>query len=345
MTRTNKPDNLLVDCYSLDQRDRFEDLPDRIHNVPSGSVAVEEAVGAKGIQLFIADGRPNGQGPTVVVPRAFQAFECDGFENQRDQVLAHELQARVVGVDTPGVSLFTESKPSIVHRVEAVRGRMKFHAASQLTAVREVLKYDDDEPMNFIGYSMGAWSVAEMVNLPFAPRIGRVDMVEAVNDQAWRLSRGELLLPKINAEDEATNRYLMDNFVFGFRQPYDRQPSNFVKEKPKDDKLPVKLQSLLLGIGMRRPFAPTLIDAVQRDAADKSTGLSEAPIHFWRTGGSGVARQEANEETVSQLRQFTPEARLTVLDSVVSSNPHRHPIWHSMPAVALIASAMHQAAE
>lgn len=315
---------------------------DSMRRVVTTKKVVDQKGGAKGLQLNISDGRQGNEvAPTVIIPRGYQAFEGDGFEDQRDRVLAAILGARVIGIDTPGVSLYTDSAASIQQRYEAVRGRMRRQAASQLAAAMEVIDYKG-ETLDFVGHSLGTWSVAEMVSLPGSTlpvpfKIGRIDLIEAVNDQSWSLIGKDGLLRRIGAEDEATDRYLADNVPYNFKQPFDRDYPDYTA-KNSENKLPLRLQSLLLGYGMRKPFAPILSAALQADRGEKVSGLSDAPLHFWRGNGSRVARPDANQATIEELARYTREVRLTTLANPANTELHRHPFWHSMPAVAIWAT-------
>jgi len=332
-------DTLILDYTEFAEKGR--EFRHEMDNVRKQSHRSNEHLGARGIQSFIADGRVKGEGPTVIVPRAFHAHELDGFEDQRDTVLAVALGARVVGIDTPGVGLWTDPKTTLAHKVAAIRGSMQWHTASQMAVIREIIQYDDQEPLSFIGFSMGAWAVAEMVCLPDAPKIGRIDLVEAVNDQPWRLLGKNGLKAKMGSEDQVTNHYLSQNVPL-FNQPYDRNPNDYTRVAKH---VPLARESLMLGYGMRKPFAPVLTYGVEKDNVYKTSGLGEAPIHFWRADGSGVARDEANKKTVEAISRFNKEARLTVLQHVLPAFCHRHPMWHSMPTVAVLAAAMREAAQ
>lgn len=328
--------------------DQADDVIEKMNSLHTEVTVVEKALGATGICVGVTDGRENGKGPTTIVQRAFQAFVEDPFEQQRDRVLAAKLKSRIVSVDNAGVSLRDGAKTSIGHKVEPIVGRMHKHAESQLEAIKSVLDLDD-ELLNFICYSLSTWSVAEMMEMlaKLGIKVGKLDMVEAVNDQTWQpgfLAGSGRLMSKIGAEDKYTNRYLEHNAQYdGLVQPYDRDPADY-KKVIKSHTLPVRPESLLLGFGMYRGFAPRLLEAMKKDANDHATGISEADINFYRTDGSGVARQKANEKTVESLSSINKNTRLTVLKSPEGQDPHHHPIWHSVPSVAILADAMAEAA-
>lgn len=330
-----------------DFTDRADEFIAKMDSLETTVRSVEYSLGAKGVCVALTDGRENGKGPKIMVPRSYMAFVQDPFEQQRDKVLAAELNALVIGVDTPGVSI-SRSTTDIKYKWDAAaRGDVDDYAAAQLLAMRQATKIDyENEPIRVLTYSMPNWFVPSLVRSPLAPKIERVDMVEMVNDQPWSLLGNNGLLKSIAAEDTALNHYLGQNFQYPeLLQPYDRFPVRYTEKIP-GKKLPTRpANNLPLGLGMRKAFAPDLVDAIAADARDEhGSGISEVPIHVWRTEASGVARKSANEETVERLRKVHPEVRLTVLQSVAEDMPMRHAFWHSVPNVAILASAMAEAA-
>lgn len=306
---------------------------------------VPDALGARGIQLCIADGRRSLDDPTFIVPKAYMAFENDGFEDQRDAVLATELKARVIGVDTPGVSLspsgHEKAKVPLGFKMDALQGDVSRYAAAQLNAIKHVLGEDEYNrtPMHLLGYSMAAWLIANMVNLENAPKVAGMHIVEGVNDQKYRLSK---LVRNISREDAYTDRYLAHNQENGyeFRQPPDRQEDDFrEKQKPQDQQHRPVIVSGLLGVGMRKPFIPTLIEAIEKDKLSQDpNGISKSTIDIYRADGSVAARRGANVQTTEQLARAGVDVTMTELTDPRHNEQHHHPIWHSMPSVAIFAS-------
>lgn len=342
--------NVRFETLNIDPKEfaeRADGFIDRMESLETTVRPVERTLGAKGISVALTDGRENGKGPTIMVPRAFMAFVEDPFEQQRDKALATALNARVIGVDTPGVGI-SRSTTDIKYKWNAAtRGDVDDYVDAQLLAVRQAAKIDyENEPIRVLTYSMPNWFVPSMVTSPLAPKIERVDMVEMVNDQRWKLRGKDGLLKSIAAEDEALNHYLGQNFQYPeLLQPYDRFSVRYTEKIP-GKKLPARpANNLALGLGMRKAFAPDLIDAIQADSRDEhGSGISEAPIYVWRAESSGVARESANEATVDRLRRVHPSVRLTVLRGAIDDGPLRHAFWHSVPSVAIFASAMDEAA-
>ncbi|MEK7620800.1 MAG: hypothetical protein AAB395_00410, partial [Patescibacteria group bacterium] len=249
--------NIGYNTLEIDQREfdfGAEEFIDRMAATPTRLTLVERSLGSRGVGVTLTDGRAEDGDPTIIAPRAYQAFSEDPFEQQRDKVLATAMRARVIGVDTPGVGLGRiRSRSTFRQKRGAWKGDASSIADSQLLAVRKATGLDYDDPSRLLTYSMPNWFLSGYINSSFAPNIERFDAVELVNDQSWNLV-GEDGLPKaIAAEDEFMNYYLEQNAQHqGLLQPYDRDPADF-RKKVRGQKLPFRLESLLLGKGMTRP--------------------------------------------------------------------------------------------
>ncbi|MBI3494896.1 hypothetical protein HY004_02865 [Candidatus Saccharibacteria bacterium] len=341
--------NIDFESLQIDHRDFAEGADEFIERMQSTDTELMRApneLGSCGVYVALTDARQADGDPTVIVPRAFQAFMEDPFEQQRDKAIAVAMNARVIGVDTPGVGLSRiRSRSGFDQKLEAIKGRIDTSAAAQLLAIRSRtgLSYEN-EPVRYWGYSMGAWSVAAMVGSPQVFQVEGVDLPEAVNDQPWGVVGKNGLPSKIGAEDESIDHYLEQNFQYPeLLQPYDRFSEHF-REKIPGKRLPVRMQSLLLGMGMRKPFAPGLVQAIEADKrAGGRSGLAMAPINLYKAEGSGVSRLEANEATAEQLRKVHPNVGFFVMRSSGFDIPLSHNFYHSVPNVAILASAIARA--
>ncbi len=329
----------------IDHRDFAENAEEfiyRMESTPTTLTLVHRALGAKGLGVTVTDGREGNDGPTLIVPRAFQAFVEDPFEQQRDKAIAVAMKAKVIGVDTPGVGLSRiKSRSRLAHKRGALRGDMDAIVDSQLFAVRKAAGINYEDPTRFLTYSMPNQTLPAIIRSPFAINIERIDAVEVVNDDRWGL---RALSGAIGAEEKFTNYYLEQNATYpGLVQPYDRDSKDF-KKKAHGRKLPFRLESALLGIGMTEPFGYELKDAIEAsEARGNIPSIKEAQFHVWRTWDSGVARRLENRATVERLRRVHPNVEMTALRDATGA-PMHHPFWHSVPSVAILASAMAEAA-
>jgi len=301
------------------------------------------------LRLIVADGRPSDQdGETVIWPASF-ASRADTLERARTTMLAARMDARVVYVETPGVSmdtanpLFTTTgRPSPRQLLTVASGNFDPLAKIQLDAIDNALQLQDGQEIRFIGYSMGAWAAATMAKLlarrHFSDKqiiIPRIDLIEAVNDQRYSLSE---LAHNIGQEAQYTERYLTDeNHENGMSKTL-----LSAWESDSDDRKAIaslnRRQSLMLKalpIGLRKGFAESLTQAVEDSS--ETTQLTDGSINLWRANESIVARREANLHTARQLGRVTTqltEVYPTVRDTLKG---HHHAIVHSLGTIANLA--------
>lgn len=301
------------------------------------------------IQLILADGRDEQHsGETVIWPASF-ASRADTLEYARATLLAARMKARVIYVETPGVSV--DISDPLRTRTERSSPRQLFNVANgnfdplakaQLDAVDSVVNLEDGQEVRLMGYSMGAWAAATMAKL-LARRhfndkqiiIPRIDLIEAVNDQKYTLSD---LVRNINREAQYTERYITDeNHENGLS---DTLLAAWGTENDDRQAIPIlnRRQGLMLKalpIGLRKGFADSLIQAVEEGG--HSTRLTEGSINIWRANESIVARQEANIRTAGQLEHvaiYITEIYPTIKDKVKG---HHHALVHSLGVIANLA--------
>lgn len=301
------------------------------------------------VRMIVAEGRHNQQeGETIIWPASF-ASRADTLEYARATTLAARMHARVVYVETPGVSIDItnpyETKAGLLsprQLLSVASGNFDTLASAQLDAVDNVLDLRDGEEVRLIGYSMGAWSVATMAKLlarhHFPDKqilIPRIDMIEAVNDQPYRLSD---LVRNIGQEAQYTERYIsIENQENGLSSTL-----LAAWESEADDRQAIstlnRRQSLILKalpIGLRKGFADSLFQAV--DESVSTTRLTEGSITLWRANESVIARQGANLHTAAQLGRVTTkliEMYPTAHDRVKG---HHHALVHSLGTIANLA--------
>lgn len=302
------------------------------------------------IRLIMADGRNDDQSDETVIWPASFASRADTLEYARATMLAARMNARVVYVETPGVSIDIANPhqtkaghPSARKLFSVANGNFDTLATDQLDAIDSVLDLQDGEAVRFVGYSMGAWAVATMAKLlarrHFSDRqiiIPRIDLIEAVNDQRYGLSD---LVHNIGQEAQYTERYINEeNLENGFSKTllaaWDTEEA--------DDRRAIgtlnRRQGLILKalpLGLRKGFADSLVQAVNESG--DTTRLTEGEINLWRANESIVARREANNYTAAQLNRVSTrvtEIYPTMRDKVKG---HHHALVHSLGAMANLA--------
>lgn len=298
------------------------------------------------LHLIVADGRSDETGETIIWPASF-ASRADHLEEMRASVLAARTSARVAYIETPGVGINinnpaqTNAGKLTRHQVMSIsNGNFDPLARVQLDALDEILELSDQEQIRFMGYSMGSWAVATMAKLlargHFDDKqllIPRIDLIEPVNDQNYRLSN---LRNKINQEDKYGERYFIhENSENNLTVlPFDRE-SDVNKPILSNLNRSQVVALKALSVGLRKGFANTLTQAV--DESHDTTRLAEGSIHLWRANESLVARHDANFHTVNQLGRVA--ALLTEIHPTAhdATKGHHHAIVHSIGNIANIA--------
>ena len=292
----------------------------------------------------------------LVVPLSYEAlFGTDAtsdLESKRLQVIANMTGKTVVGVETPGFGMGDKSSSKAkllgasLH--SAAFGGMKKQAQWQVDAIKEAasknnetLKLDSkDAKVSFFGYSMGNMATTDMLK-PFSTafpdaEVDTLYMLEGVSDQDFSLLGKDGLLQSIGREtnEENVKRYLKDNQEDGLTVSYDRDPKtlefdNERKEELDKAKKAGMLGNLALGLAMRKGYSDKLTETL------KDEKYRDTEIRMFRTDGSEVAREEANAKTANQLKDVTNITRYTI-ESADDEPEHHHPIWQSLPAVAVL---------
>lgn len=270
---------------------------------------------------------------TIVVPRAFQAYSGGTLEQLRDRVLADTLKARIISIDIPGIGLNQSAQSSDEWMNEAKQGSL---ASRSKAMIEGLVKGFELEELNLIGYSLGAWATAAIVANPALLshnlKIGSVDLVEPVNDQNW----GYLSVIKaIKGEFGRAGRYKRETSKHFPTLPPRIHPENGSSLKPESTKF--LLEEMALGRGLSVGFAPMLAEAIKKDSANNTTGLSTGPFAIYRANGSSATRPQAVETTLEMLAK-SGQSNLSYYEIVHPKEPHHHLLWHSMGAVAMLAT-------
>lgn len=263
------------------------------------------------ILVAITDGRRSNSDRTFVVVQGFQSW-IETFEMQRFQLIARTLRARLIIVEVPGFGV-AGSRLLPSERRALLAGDFAPLATRMFEAATSMLGDDDrDEPVSFLGYSMGA-SLASAMATVAATRHRDVDvlvLVEPVALHRWKLRE---LVAATRREDRWIADYVATNdMVPDAEAPWDQRPGVRPPTKRRRD-------LLLLGSALRYgglaeqlltpPAAPQRVIMVRGNRSALS-GAAYAPI-------------------IAALRQRGIDATELVM-------PGHHAFWHSLPAVEVM---------
>jgi hypothetical protein len=280
-----------------------------IDRLPAWSTHSYERVGESASRVLIAvtDARCHADDRTFVVVQGFQSW-IESFEMQRFQLIAHGLRARLIIVEVPGFGvagsrlLRNERRGLLAGDFRPLAERM-FEAAGSI-----VTDTDRDEPLSFLGYSMGASIATAMTNVAVAQGWSAEELVlvEPVALQRWKLRE---LISATRREDRWTTAYTAANEgVEGAAAPWDQRPGVRPPTKRRVD-------LLLLGAALRHGGL----------AADLLAGAGPRRVIVVR-GDRSALSGAAYFPILARLRQRgIATAELTV--------PGHHAFWHSLAAV------------
>lgn len=295
------------------------------------------------LRVIEVDARPDegaGYEHTVVWPAAFQA-RADYTNIERMRILAEQLQAKALFVETPGVPVDIDNPQATygAHTTReqaraALRGDLRPHAAAQLQALHEAVPFEDGEQLHIIGYSMGATTAAHMVQQigeqPFSSdgvslRIARVDFIDPANDQGWNRYK---LLKAIKQEGKADKAYINENKALGLEpNAYGLATEHEAQRMRKRLERQQLLGIYSVALGLKYGFSPILQQAINESREYETSRLHEADITFYRANASLVGRESAHQHTADELRKCAKFA----LRRVELTKPNEEALHHAFP--------------
>ena len=199
-------------------------------------------------------------GKTIIWPMSYLA-RLDDFEKQRLATIAEELNARVIGVELPGVGMSDKAHMTFMQKLNMINPfgeNFDRSAFAMLGAIKEVIGEDWGDSVDFVCYSQGAVLGASMVKQlsehahGLNVSVGKNTIIENGNDTNLnhRLLKigGEDTSPEAkanNVKSDITDRSLNKNKKWSwFVGPADRADGyqakrriiNLRDNKPKTDK-------------------------------------------------------------------------------------------------------------
>jgi len=261
---------------------------------------------------------PPRAGDAAFVVTLGHAASLEPFELQRFRLMALELAARLVVVETPGYglpgsSLTAGERWSLLTRARFDRVASRMLDAA-LAVVPDLLGPDgaDVEHLGIIGYSLGASigsSVAAEIRRRTGRPVARLVLVEPVAGQRWRVRP---LLAATRAEDALVDVALAGNEeVPGTVVPWDRRDDD--RPAPARNELDLALlanalRAGRLGATVADDALPLRLDLVRGRGSLLSLAGACASI-TGRAEGSGIP------------------SRTLVLDG-------SHALWHSLASIS-----------
>lgn len=292
----------------------------RMAHAPLG-ISRRQHVAGDGVRTGVAVvSPPEGYARTLVVCLGYAAA-ADAFELQRFTLLAHEWDARLVVVENPGYGVVAtrlrraERWALFAHADFRLLGRRILEAAN--SAVQ------GDRVDGVVGYSLGASVATGVVSAhreSGAPALGSVTLVEPVGAQRWS---ARALTGAMRAEEPLVEPFLAQTAALaGTIAPTDRTPGS----PPNAQFVP----DMLLAANALR--AGRLGSDLARGLAGRSTRV--LVVH-------GVDSHLSSGQACADIVRRCRERGVRVADLPVAGS---HGLWHSLPAVHLLALQVRGAA-
>lgn len=249
------------------------------------------------VLVATVDARRGRRGRTFLAAQGFRSW-IEPFEMQRFQLIAAELRARIVVVETPG---FGGAGTRLTGRERRALRVGDFRPLGQRMATAGISALDDGpDALSFLGYSMGASVAAAMAQAAAAQgctvsELVVVDPVILGRTGLRPLIAATLRENRCEASYLATNDRIDGAVVQGRRHRISRPPSRR------------RIDQFLLGVALSR-----------------SRFADQLPA-----GSAGPGRLIAVRGDRSALCRAEFDVAVTEL-----TVPGHHAFWHSLPAVA-----------
>lgn len=299
-------------------------MPRVTHNVTVTTHSVASAGGP--LRVAVVDAGPVPR-RTFIAAMGYAA-SIEPFELQRFRLMATELDARLVVVETPGCGLPGSSLTPRERWVLLSRSSFAPVATRMLDAVLAVVPdlLDDglleDRALGVIGYSLGSstgTAIATEVRRRTGLPVDRLVLVEPVAGRRWAV-RG--LLAATREEDALVDAALNSNHVVeGAIEPWDRRGDGYPAPSRNE------LDLALLANALRTGRLPRHVAA---------TGAKRVAVI--RGDESRLALASGCEAIVQAARGAGAAVESFVMDGT-------HGLWHSLPSVRELCSFIRTAWE
>lgn len=273
---------------------------------PGWSTHVHEPAGGSRILVAVTDHRAGPGAATFVVVQGIHSW-IEDFELQRFDVIARTLGVRLVVVEVPGFGV-AGSRLLPGERRSLLAGDFGPLATRMFAAVLAGLGDERDQPLSFLGYSMGSSIATAMAKVAEAHGcvLDELVLVEPVALHEWKVRH---LLAATRREDRWIADYVATNDeVDGAVAPWPQRAG----VRPPTRR---HVDSLLLGAALRK-------GALAGDLRTAVTPRRVVVVH----GDRSVLSDAAYQPILTDLRARGIAAiELTV--------PGHHAFWHSLAAV------------
>lgn len=288
------------------------------------------------VNVFSSDGRPldsegERSGPTIL---KFQShnYRIDELSERKTQIHAHQMGARVLDIELPGVVMDYHTPDSTrggymtpVQFVQAFSGNFDSLSLAQLQAADSLVDFKDRDEVQLYGESLGAYSAVALARALAHGRFNKtlyvsdMTLVEPVNAAGNRSIIDQLKLATERlAKTEHQRRlvYLAENTAIGhpttmFEMLNDRAA---IVDRKLKARIGQNLAATASGAGLRKGLEGALYGALQNTSPD-GPRLHEANITFMRGRESTVTMRDDMDELAEAAYAKGTSVRLVELSS------------------------------
>jgi hypothetical protein len=269
----------------------------------------------KGQQFTILDidARNGKPGPVILVSASFD-FRDQPLSEAQMKILAVHSRARVMWSEVPGITIDLDDPmhtrgdfQTLPQTVLAFSGNFDLLAAEQLKAFYEVGELENEEDIQLVGKSLGAYEAVAMARVnaqgklfKHALNITRIDLQEPVNAHGnYKIDRQvKLLLDLAKIEDRRRELYLDDNTRIGHEMKAFEKYNDATKDQDKYVKRRQILATYATGAGLRKG-----LDRAAIDALEASPDLRGALFSLSHAGQSFVSFDKDIESAAHVIRE------------------------------------------
>jgi len=312
------------------------------------------AENGQAFNVFIADARPDGVGPTYLTSTSFD-YRMDTLLKRGTSILATQSGSRVAVSEVPGITYDYDNPfhskgawQTPRQSLTAFTGNFDSLSLMQLEAFDKYLKFQDGDEIQVGGRSLAAYMAASMLRniaqhkFPKRLKVSRVDFVEPVNAFGnHSLARQWKILGELASYEERmrTEVYIPENEQIGHTTPRFEDESELNDRILKHVRRTQFAATYLTGAGLRKGIDHSLVRAMA-DKTNDGIGLHDADITFARGDASHVSFEKDLVAAREEVRRVGSDAKIiTLTDESSGDVPLAH---HALDSLGRIASYAQQ---
>lgn len=257
----------------------------------------------------------------TIIMSASHDYRLEPLWMRRMEIIANKMDARVIGVDTPGTTgllkgdgdggfeVYTDTKKiaaatqTLAEYKNALIGDFSLHAKDELEAIDSTIGLDPNRRYAILGESMGAAVATDMITLmkERGLQVSDIILYELVNGFKGSRPKLPLQLMKVlpGIENDRRNQYIAENTAIGHAMTAFELSGGTDEERAYNKKLDGTRKALsqqgiasaINGLGMMRGRFDSLLDSLEMYSQ------KEAPLVTLIRGADSLAAKKEDYDT------------------------------------------------